>query len=67
MDNTREITEKDALYKYLDNGYGFIDDYKSIRVYKNDELIKEFKDSYTYVGGYYFINGKSIYELSFEK
>lgn len=65
--NSREITEKDALYKYLDNGYGFIDDYKSIRVYKNDELIKEFEDSYTYVGGYYFIKSKSIYELSFEK
>lgn len=65
--NSREITEKDALYKYLDNGYGFINDYKSIRVYKNDELIKEFEDTYTYIGGYYFINNNSIYELTFEK
>ncbi len=65
--NSREITEKDALYRYLDNGYGLINDYKTIRVYKNDELIQEIEGSYKYVGGYHFIKDKSIYELIFEK
>lgn len=62
------MNEKDALIKYLDNGYSFtINDNNILKVYKNDDVISEHYNIEYYIGGYYFagINGV-IYKLEFK-
>ena len=62
------LKEKDALVKYLDNGYSFtINDNYVLKVYKNDELISEHFNIEYYIGGYYFANINGVvYKLEFK-
>lgn len=62
------IQEKEAISKYLDNGYQFaVNDNHELKVYKNDELISTHKDIEYHIGGYYFSNTNgTIYKLKFK-
>lgn len=67
--NKRSVmNEKDALIKYLDNGYSFtINDNYVLKVYKKDELISEHYNIEYYIGGYYFANLNGVvYKLEFK-
>lgn len=69
--NSKEISEKTAVYEYFDNGYGFILDNDTLKIYKNDELINTFDNIHDYLGNYNFSsinkNKSTIYEIEFKK
>ena len=69
--NSKEISEKEALYEYFDNGYGYILDNDTLKIYKNDELINTFNNIHDYLGNYNFSNinknKSTIYEVEFKK
>ena len=69
--NSKEINEKDALYEYFDNGYGYILDDNILKIYKNDEVINAFNNIHKYLGNYNFSsinkNKSTIYEIEFKK
>ena len=70
MVNSKEITEKDALNQYFDNGYSFVLNNNTLYVYKNNELLSTHENINDYFGGYYFSSNKnnktSIYKIEFK-
>ena len=68
LTNSKEIDEIDALYKYFDNGYGYILKDNVLKVYKSKEKLEEFNNINAYLGGYLFsTDDNSIIELTFQK
>ena len=68
LESRKEIDEIDALYKYFDNGYGYILKDNVLKVYKNKEKLEEFNNINAYLGGYLFsTDDNSIIELTFQK
>ncbi len=70
MVNSKEITEKDALNQYFDNGYSFVLNNNTLYIYKNNELLSTHENINDYFGGYYFSSNKnnktSIYKIEFK-
>lgn len=69
--NSKETNELTALYKYFDNGYGYVlDRLGNLSIYKNNELISNYEKISGYIDNYYFYNSNDnksvIYELQFK-
>lgn len=75
LHNSKMVEEKDAIYQYFDNGYGFTLNNNILKIYKNKELLNTYDNISTYLGNYYFLNTEyskgiyksTIYNLTFEK
>ncbi len=65
MKKLKETTEYDAFKKYFKNGYSYVINNGSLKIYKDTELLTEFDGDYTYIDGYKFIanNGDSTYDI----
>ena len=67
IDKKSVMNEKDALRKYLENGYSFTLNNDELKIYKNDQLINTHLYIEYYIGGYFFSNKDGIvYKLEFK-
>ncbi len=68
LTNSKEMSEIDALYKYFDNGYGYILKDNVLTVYKDKVELNKFKNINAYLGKYLFSTiDNEIIELEFQK